>query len=485
MDASQTIINHANVFWVAITSLLFCVISFRGRLILGPFIFCVVMMATTVVPAWPAFLRAIQKAEGSSGIVEISHERNMFVVSFDGIPGVVARRVLEQEKELAGHFKDFVFFANAASQSPATRASIRSELYGNRNYHEIGETDDQVEALLDPASLLMNHVDNSFAYGNYRRHHLSPGNRVSPLHFAKAGKQEQIDQHLFWLDLLYARYGTPYLALAIRKTWLYEYIQQGISRSEPWQDQLSQRVNQYAGPEWKKILVRQIIDYTWIVEHLEASQAGLGVRYMHFAHTHFPVDFDENAAYRGHNRKWLQSNQNVQGLYNQCIGVMKQFVMFKEKLEELGVYDRSLIVFKSDHGEPAMYYDFHPHDLRINGHESWGVDRYMPLLMIKDFGRTNDRIEYNTNLVTLPDLAKTLCVAASVEGMDCTLFPGMDLLGEYNPQESPIFFAEVVANAGSTHKFSTHQTIRLERRHHTVYEALMANGQIQMRSQTE
>ena len=184
---------------------------------------------------------------------------------------------------------------------------------------------------------------------------------------------------------------------------------------------------------------------------------------MHFTHTHFPVDFDEECNIRSSSKEWVESNQNYQGLYNQGICELSQFAHFIDRLKNLSIYDNTLIVLKSDHGDPAKYFLELPHSLKINGHSMWGVNRYMPLLMVKDFNARRDRLEYNKALVGLPDLAQTICHATGAG--QCDIFNGINLLDftRGDLAANPDIFIDVVQDEKSSHKFETHKTIRLDR----------------------
>lgn len=482
IEASEAIVNNQYLILVLSLSLVFSLIALT-KLYFLPLVICMVIILTSIIPSAPGFFNILTKeknTENTVGFTEVSTERNIFVVSFDGVPGTVARNVLEDNSDLAEVFKDFVFFANAVSQAPATHASIRSELYGNRNYHSLAASSEEVDSLLSPKNLLMNNITDSFTYGIYSTYNLNGKNKVGHLSFVSITEREEIRNHLYWIELLLSRIGTPNLPCALKEVGLYEVMIKCIASSNTMDNELSLRLENYVGHNWKRSYVRHIQDYVGIVDNLAAVKKGLSIRYMHFVHSHFPVDFDEKGAFRGDDPVWHRDNQNYQGLYNQCIGELSYFKMFIEKLKELDIYDKSLIVFKSDHGKPAIYYDFYPNALRINRHHLWGVDRYMPLLMIKDFASSQESISYNTDLVALADLAKTLCVAAQVANVDCSNFPGLNLLGTYSLSDCPKFYIETVASPISTYKFDTHKTFELERNKRRFYEILETSALVDL-----
>jgi hypothetical protein len=484
IDASKTVIHNRNLVLVAFLSATMSLFVLT-KLIYVPIIFCTIVISTSFISSFSVFSEAFSRPESSVTLefLDVSKERNIFVISFDGVPGTVVKNVLKDFPELAAAFKDFVFFNNAVSQAPATHASIRSELFGNRNYHDIGSTNREVDTSLATDGLLLNNVRDSFTYGSYNNYNLSSENRIVPLSFVQVSEREIVDQHLYWMELLISRIGTPLLVGALKKGGVYETIKEHVGSSNDPDCDLVQKLDRYAGPAWKRGYIRHIQDYYEIVESLDATKKGLSIRYMHFLHSHYPVDFDQQSVFRGDDHAWHRANQNYKGLYNQCIGELSQFKMFLDKLRKLEIYNNSLIVFKSDHGKPALYYDFYPNDVQINDNEMWGVDRYMPLLMIKDFKSNKKQIEYNSDLVTLADLAKTLCNAAQVEDVDCDSFPGLNLLGDYSFQDSTkIYIEAVTTDPDSSFHFDTQQTIELRRNKSPFPKIIESSGLVALYS---
>ena len=98
---------------------------------------------------------------------------------------------------------------------------------------------------------------------------------------------------------------------------------------------------------------------------------------MHFLHTHFPVDLDENCKYRSDSAEWFNNNQNYQGLVNETHCALQQTANFIDKLKELNLYDKTTFVVKSDHGATADYFSDAPDDnildgIQFNGNALWG-----------------------------------------------------------------------------------------------------------------
>jgi arylsulfatase A-like enzyme len=184
---------------------------------------------------------------------------------------------------------------------------------------------------------------------------------------------------------------------------------------------------------------------------------------MHFLHTHFPVDLDRACKYHSDDVTWYLQNQSEAGIKGETICALTEAARFVDRLRALGIYEQTFLVIKSDHGQPASYFDAPPHNYRINKHPLWGVNRYFPLLMIKDRGRVAPRMEVISKAVTLGDLSKTLCLELLGDDSVCQPFLGVDLLAEPDLREDPVIYVNVVKDAQSTFAFDTHLTVELNR----------------------
>lgn len=412
---------------------------------------------------------------------ELSGDKNIIVLSFDGIPSNIVKDVLKNKADLKAEFKDFTFFHNAFSSSPATSASITGELFGNHNFREFGLDGERVSLDVDGALLPLNQLKNSYVYGAYGNFHNNSTKVIPSGVYYNLSSYNLFVDSFYRLELTLTRSIGSFGYRALRKLKVLDYIRNTafyfyfIPKTA-----LDTTMINYSNTSWKSGLVPQIYDFYGLVDSLKVGGSMTDsepyLRMMHFVHTHFPVDFDENCAIRGTDKVWIDGNQNYQGLYNQGICELNQFAYFLNKLKRLGVYDNSLIVLKSDHGEPASYFHSEPYSLKINGHDMWGVNRYMPLLMIKDFNASNESIYYNDLLVGLPDLAITLCRASGLE--DCDYFKGVDLTSPSREalNLSPHIFIDVVKDKTSSFSFDTQKTVKFDRRNGSSILDLFKNN---------
>jgi hypothetical protein len=412
-----------------------------------------------------------QNNEAKQGFSELSADKNIIVLSFDGIPSNVVEDIFKNNASLKAGFKDFVFFHNAFSAAPATTASVTSELFGNRSYRKSGSDGERLNLDSERSLLPLNQLKNAYAYGYgaYASHQEDSTKVISTGVYSNyLFVYDKFKDSFYRLGLTVTRSigSLGYRALINSKVW--DYLQNTALYIYYTPTELDAVIENYSNADWKLGFVPQVYDFYGLVDSLKVSANVTHpepyLRMMHFAHTHFPVDFDENCDIRGTDKEWVETNQNYQGLYNQGICELNQFVHFLNKLKQLGIYDNSLIVLKSDHGEPATYYDNEPHSLKINGNPLWGVNRYMPLLMVKGFNVSGESVRYNDLLVGLPDLANTVCRASGLE--NCEYFEGVDLNSptQEGINSYPYIFIDVVKDETSSFTFETHKTVKFDRR---------------------
>lgn len=392
----------------------------------------------------------------------LSISKNLLVLSLDGISGPAAVSVLKDDPALQTAFAGFTVFDKVAGTSPGTSASTATNLYGNRDFKADFETADQLWAA-DPEQLLTNLLDREgyevSTYGVYN-HGFGTEQR---LHRSTIPQVPAALTNL--LSYSMARTMTPILALrGEAEQHLKSMLSAFWTVPEHVNPRLIENITNSLGPEWKRALSYSGVDFHAYVAGLHRANPAPVAQFLHFTHTHFPVELDRQCRYKGHIPEWYEANQNWQGSRNLETCALTQFSQVLAKLRELGVFENSLVVLKSDHGRPVAY---HPEDslyaAKIRGHSLWGIGRYAPFLAIKPFGPGSGKLQFRSDPVLLDDLARTLCQASGIE-TDCDQYPGFNLL---NPSHDEIESAPatfyVVKSAGSTYRYDTHEAITLHR----------------------
>jgi len=423
-----------------------------------------VQLAVALVPAAASIQRALMP-RGESDVarfMSLSPERNVLVVSMDDISGALAHEVLENDPVLRARFADFLFFEGVIGNAPATFMSITHELFGARDYKALGNDEAAVGAALDRSELVLNDLAvDAMTYGSYNAYNAWPERSVE--HVAVLPPMPAI------MDLyqyVAARLGTRHAAavLSTMETHSFDlatltgmFFDVECTDCDP----LLAEIENHYGPSWDTQLLVSRVDFDMFLEHVSVGGSDFTLRYMHFLFTHFPVDFDESCTFRGNDAEWYFGNQNEAGALAETACSLSLFAELLDRLKEAGVYDNTLIVLKSDHGKPRQYFNGPPGTLRFNGNELWGLDRYRPLLMIKEQGARGDAITFSDRPSTLSDLAATLCPRLPGSA-NCNAFPGVDILDPASGLGPPIQ-VYVPRDAEATHRFADHVRLILER----------------------
>ncbi len=432
-------------------------------------VFVLVAFLTSIVPAVDSIYHSgiWQADEVNQSSLSLSNKKNILVLNFDGLPGSMITDLIKENKKYSRDLKDFLVFNNAVTQSPATSASMFGELFGVHDYKSKGKTRKDVmkalksEGLID--KLILNQVPDSYQHG----YSYVSAKRMSIPNSAIITQQkiDTIDVFRYPIVRLWTR-----LPLGIINWEDYIGILRAYIVTPDENFELVSRIHKSRGSKWDRKYNSSIVLFNSLVEQLSVADKDFSVRFLHFPFTHFPVDFDENCNYRSDDEAWHDSNQNEKGLKAQSKCGLDLFSDFLQKLKSLGVYDNSIIVFKSDHGEPATYFSQYPDNLIINGNKLWGYNRYRPTLMIKDFGANNSEITFKSELVLLNDLAVTLCKKADLK-TGCDIFPGVDLLGDSLESDEP-YYLYVVKDAESDFRYDSHVSVKIRSRKLSLLEAM-------------
>lgn len=440
-------------------------------------VFTSILLLTSIIPATISIKNSSIFMKSSNDGTSLSDKKNIIVISFDGMQGSITTDILRTNSEYSNKLKDFTVFTNAVSQSPSTTASIMGEVYGILDFKSKGTTNLTVDQALEDEGLreklLFNQIADSYHYGY--------------------GK---ISENIIQLDNpMYQKYQAT---LLIKKIFLYPVVRIWTNRGvklfkykgildklTPSVDAsiLTKNLSKSYVPDWAKDTMLSMPLYDDFVSKLSVKDKDFSIRFLHFTFTHFPVKYDQNCKDRTDDKIWYDDNQNEEGIKNQEICAIGKFIDFIRKIKELGIYDNSLIVFKSDHGQPTNYFSTYPNNLRINNTKEWGYSRYRPTLMIKDFGTKNPNIIFKSNLVILNDLAKTLCEQSKVN-IVCKDIIGVNLLGDSVENDVP-YYLYVPKNSNGTWNYDTHMSVKIQSRKISLLEAMDKSGFIKLLAQED
>lgn len=392
---------------------------------------------------------------------QLSSNTNLLVMSFDGLQGNIVDDIFTNEPELQSEFKDFLHFNNVISTAPATLSSIITELFGNIDMRNFSDTEKGVLVKLPIDNLLMNmDVDKGMSVSTFGHYNYFNNRGIKLNNIASKNIISRSNEIL----TLYASEMSRLFTGKISGYFIIKIIKQPFKRfkllaiEDPYLN--------HKGVNWDKSYLYDNRDYNTLIDNMHVSDVAdtLVIKYFHFLHTHWPVDFDKNGKYKSNDETWYKSNQNYMGLYNQTYYALSQFVDLINKLKELKVYDNTFLVLKSDHGQPTSYFNSYPFNLIINEHDQFGYSRYRPLLMIKDIGREDSAMVNIPNLVSLGDLAHTISTRFQRDIDNSDIYPGLNLLEEIDSSISPYIFINIVKDTLSNHEFDSHTVIKIDRR---------------------
>jgi membrane protein insertase Oxa1/YidC/SpoIIIJ len=453
---SQTPLNLNNLLIVSIITII-CTVTyqFEKYKVYLKIAFLILITGTLLTSLNKIKIQKTVKGRDELEILKFSKEKNLIVLSFDGLPGNIANDILIKDKEM---FKDFTLFENTLSSAPTTFSSLTFELFGNINLKDISKNKEGLLKNLPLEGHLINSKNSSdlsvSTFGDYKIFRTNLSNHYDNI-LTDYEIGPRISKWLFLFEIKLARILSGKSSIYLDKIiWV---LSNNISKL----NLFSNPILNHKGPSWDKEMINHKNDFENLISHSFVSNEKLIIKYMHFAFTHFPVDFDEKGNYKSDDKQWFENNQNYQGLYSQTIFSIKEFEKFIVKLKELNVYDNSIIVLKSDHGEPPNYFNKFPHNLKINGHETFGYNRYKPVLLIKNFKEKNNSMKIESKVVTLGDLSYTIDKVINLG--NCTSINNFDLITKDNYNLNSDIFLLIPEDENSNSGYDSYKSVQVKR----------------------
>ncbi len=408
--------------------------------------------------------------------LEVSADKNVFVLSFDDLSGSAVEQAILADPTLASELGGFVVFDRVAGSSPATSASIAAELYGNRDFKERASTTLELWQL-DPDLLLTNALAQRgigvTTYGPYSQEASAQVRDLAVSRDWSGIAVQLLNLSLATTTGVFTIDGPIEASLA--------RVLSGLADDRHADRPAHEEIMATHAPGWDRDLTMSVFDLRAVVGELTIGADGPAAFFLHFTHTHFPVEWDEECQFRGDELDWYQANQSFAGTVNEAKCALRQALLVIGRLDELGVSESSLIVIKSDHGKPLGYAPADSAEaLRIAGHPLWGASRYAPFLAIKPFGETasgRDGPRFDPKAVILDDLARTVCEEVLSDEF-CGAYPGFNVLRDDVPPDS-LVTAFVVRSDESSFEYEDHQAISFPRGDDvfaSFLDALIAEG---------
>jgi len=462
VEVSEVPVNAPNIFYTFVSAVVLVWVArsrHRQALYLGLIIF---VALNTVLSGYAIISKRITQAGiDRQSLYEISDSRNIFVLSFDGLSGSAVTEVLQKNSNLASHFDGFSFFNHVVSSSPATSASTAASLYGNRDFKNASNT---AQEMWDssPQNLLTNYLnDNGYkvsTFGIYSQNFTEKDRRFNSSVLGGISVTDLI-------NFTIARTLTgSYVMRGEFLNSLENILQPKSGSRETNEITLVQKIRSSEAPKWKNELTVTVLDLEGYITNIKTATSEPVAHFLHFTFTHYPVEFDRNCQFLGDDPTWYYARQNRSGVKEETYCALRKFSEFITKLKALKVFEKSLIILKSDHGKPVTYYNSGDiESLTIGGHPLWGYGRYAPFLAIKGFGNADFKLKEDMSPALLDDLAKTICDAA-LGLVQCKKYPGFNLLNQpLTIPKSAVATLFVVRSKDSDYKFKSHRAVTVKR----------------------
>lgn len=343
----------------------------------------------------------IEAKTETTKLADFSFNKNIIVISFDAIQGDIMDDIFRGDPSLLNGFDGFTFFPNTTGAAPNTARSIFLTLTGS-----IPPLKDTTKAwvLENKEKLLPSILANE---GKYRVSAYGPATMIGGV----LCRHILMPESCFAYDSFFEQYGSRYnsdfkkindsifySALRILPAYLVNVANSFINRVL-----ISDGLAMATHDKGKLGMGRPYYEYLQLVENLNARLASPVFTFQHYVFTHEPVTFDASCSYTNSEN----TAQDIESAKEQSLCVISLMKRTISKLKKLGIYDKSMILFMSDHGMSAR---FNP-DSNINFGGFMPAARYNTFLMVKDFHSIG-----NAKISRLPasllDVAPTVCNSA-------------------------------------------------------------------------
>jgi hypothetical protein len=477
-NIDEMILDKKNLIIASILSILCSILTFTkiNPFLRVLFLFFLISTSITSILSMGGLFQINNTNEKLNKFFKLSSKNNVIVMGFDGIPNIIIKKVILENKIYYNAFKDFIFFDNIVAQAPYTTAALRSELFGNQDYHKLGNTHKQVLSKLDLKNSIINQYEDSFTYGAYGI--FKEGK--NKIFLGEMSKSKNIEEHIFFSNIKNVRIFTPIGSEIIRKLKIYNilfYLNEDNGIKEGVLNE-----NNKIGTNWKTNQIKDVIYYKSLLDKIKPNDKDISIRFYHFTFSHFPVDFDENCTFRSTDLNWFQNNQNEIGLENEVKCSVSLMIDFLNKLKEKNLYDNSLIIFKSDHGEPPYFFSTEPENFLINGHPMFGYNRYRPFFMIKRMNTDQKELQFSEKLTSLSNLSKTLCTIEPIKRENCSAYPGFNMLDNPNAPDE-IIHVEIPKSPSSMHvDFNSFLTLSFKPESNDFFQTLKSKNSLNLKN---
>ena len=331
--------------------------------------------------------------EDPSELFKFSRNENILHIVTDGFQSDVFNELLHQEElkdKYQDSFQGFVFYRETLGAFPYTKFSIPAFLAGKMYSNKLPK-DVYVDTVLKGHTILSAAYNKKYEIdiasgGNYliNRYSNLPYTNMYNLDNIKSASAEFRDTAVI-IDLALFRVSPHFL-----KKYIYNNQDWLVSK-------LVKSENIFQFSYFSHTIFLNMFSQAMSIEREEPVY-----KYVHVMNTHNPMVVDNQCRYAGQATKMNRTTLTIQ---SRC--TLDTLSMLFQKMKDLGVYDRTLIIVHGDHGGWAPNYRQGPPVTFSTGAiaRDWLTSLASPLLAIK---KPNDKADFRVSdiqasLLDIPD----------------------------------------------------------------------------------
>ena len=287
-------------------------------------------------------------------------------------------------------FEDFTFFENYYSNSPSSIPSMSFELIGN-SFNQFDRIDTNKKLIKYVKDDQNNFINNKKLSKN-----------ILSYYKAYTDDETSINYDIKRLDHVILIVLEKYIRQTFVRIFTYKF--DNILRVAS-----SNNIQSMVYFDQYKTYLQKISKSRRI------DQTNLHASFWDF--THEPINFDQNC--KKLDKIEISKFQNYKGNVKISECSIKLIIEFIKVLKDNKLYQNSVIIFKSDHGNSTKY--FKDDDVRTLSYldSIFGYGRYQPFLLIKK--NISNRFQLNNSIILNTDIASFVCNLYNNE-KDCSKY---------------------------------------------------------------
>jgi hypothetical protein len=345
--------------------------------------------------AVPQLIAGSTERDAEAGIDQIaafSTDHNIIHIVIDGYQSDILEELLQYDSfgnRYREHFTGFTFYRENLGVFPYTQFSVPA-YFTTQTYNNHQQKEAFIDTALSGKSIMSVARDNDYDIdiamsGPYfiSRHSNLPHDHMVDLDNAVTPQDQFTDSALLW-DIAIFR-AVPH------------FLKKHVYNDQKW---LISRA-MVADPAFSYKYFIHTAFMNLVTESMNVSREAPVYKLIHIHNTHRPMVVDDRCEFAG---RILSDTRLTLTIQTAC--TMETVINFIDQLQELGIYDNSLIIIHGDHGGwvPTLRSDAR---IPIENQEApfWAMSLASPLLMVKPPNAQNElRVsDALSSLIDIPD----------------------------------------------------------------------------------